>query len=256
MVRENVSDLAAFLAVARTGSFTRAAKQLGVSQPALSHALKGLENRLGLRLLNRTTRRVSTTEAGERLLRSIAPHFDGIEAGLAALTELREKPAGTVRITTGDHQAETILLCAPGRDRRAGHGGGADRAGHAHGRGWFIGLLCEQAPAPDATRLGRPHLHQSPVPNAWRGIRVGVREGWPRGQRPRRGAVDRQRHRAGTPGRAWRRGPRLPARRLRAALHRVRHPCARTGGLVRAVSGLPPLLPEPAPAIGGVHGPG
>jgi DNA-binding transcriptional LysR family regulator len=112
VARENLGDLAAFLAVARTGSFTRAAKQLGVSQPALSHALKELENRLGLRLLNRTTRRVSTTEAGERLLRSIAPHFDGIEAGLAALTELREKPAGTVRITTGDHQAETILLPA------------------------------------------------------------------------------------------------------------------------------------------------
>jgi DNA-binding transcriptional LysR family regulator len=112
VARENLGDLAAFLAVARTGSFTRAAKQLRVSQPALSHALKELENRLGLRLLNRTTRRVSTTEAGERLLRSIAPHFDGIEAGLAALTELREKPAGTVRITTGDHQAETILLPA------------------------------------------------------------------------------------------------------------------------------------------------
>src|SRR5918997_2299653 len=112
MVRENVSDLIGFLAVARTGSFTQAAKQLRVSQPALSHALKELEKRLGLRLLNRTTRSVSTTEAGERLLRSIAPHFDGIEAGLAALTELREKPAGTVRITTGDQPSESILLPA------------------------------------------------------------------------------------------------------------------------------------------------
>ena len=112
MVRENVSDLIAFLAVARTGSFTRAAQQLGVSQPALSHALKELEGRLGLRLLNRTTRSVSTTEAGERLLRTIAPHFDGIEAGLAALTELRDKPAGTVRITVGDQPAESILLPA------------------------------------------------------------------------------------------------------------------------------------------------
>ena len=112
MVRENVSDLIAFLAVARTGSFTRAAQQLGVSQPALSHALKELEGRLGLRLLNRTTRSVSTTEAGERLLRMIAPHFDGIEAGLAALTELRDKPAGTVRITVGDQPAELILLPA------------------------------------------------------------------------------------------------------------------------------------------------
>lgn len=112
MVRENVSDLVAFLAVARTGSFTRAARQLGVSQPALSHALKELEGRLGLRLLNRTTRSVATTEAGERLLRSIAPHFDGIEAGLAALTELRDKPAGTVRITVGDQPAESLLLPA------------------------------------------------------------------------------------------------------------------------------------------------
>src|SRR3954467_6198020 len=115
MVRENVSDLVAFLAVARTGNFTRAARQLGVSQPALSHALKALEYRLGLRLLNPTTPRVSPTEAGERLLRSIAPHFDGIEAGLAALTELRDKPAGTVRITIGDQPAESILLPAVAR---------------------------------------------------------------------------------------------------------------------------------------------
>jgi DNA-binding transcriptional LysR family regulator len=114
-VRENVSDLIAFLAVARTGSFTRAAQQLGVSQPALSHALKELEGRVGLRLLNRTTRSVSTTEAGERLLRSIAPHFDGIAAGLAALTELRDKPAGTVRITVGDQPAESIVLPAVAR---------------------------------------------------------------------------------------------------------------------------------------------
>src|SRR3954451_13690920 len=110
MVRENVSDLMAFLAVARAGSFTRAAQQLGISQPALSHSIKELEKRLGLRLLSRTTRSVSTTEAGERLLRTIAPHFDGIEAGLAALTELRDKPAGTVRITIGDQPAESILL--------------------------------------------------------------------------------------------------------------------------------------------------
>jgi len=112
MPRQNVNDLLVFLAVAREKSFTKAAAQLGVSQSALSHTVRGLEERLGLRLLTRTTRSVAPTEAGERLLRSIAPHFDGIEAGLAALTELREKPAGTVRITTGDHQAETILLPA------------------------------------------------------------------------------------------------------------------------------------------------
>ncbi|RYG34943.1 MAG: LysR family transcriptional regulator, partial [Burkholderiales bacterium] len=111
-MREDVSDLVAFLAVARTGSFTQAAKQLGASQPALSLTLKQLEKRLGLRLLNRTTRSVTTTEAGERLLRSIAPHFDGIEAGLASVTELRDKPAGTLRITTGDQPAEAILTPA------------------------------------------------------------------------------------------------------------------------------------------------
>ncbi|MBM0205257.1 LysR family transcriptional regulator [Micromonospora sp. STR1s_5] len=115
MIRENVGDLVAFLAVARAGSFTKAAVQLGVSQPALSHAIGQLEKRLGLRLLNRTTRSVGTTEAGERLLRTIAPHIDGIEAGLAALTELRDKPAGTVRITTGDHQAEAFLMPAVAR---------------------------------------------------------------------------------------------------------------------------------------------
>src|SRR3954453_11728866 len=115
MVRENVSNLIAFLAIARTGSFTQAAQQLGVSQPALSHALKEFEGRVGLRLLNRTTRSVSTTEAGERLLRTIAPHLDGIEAALASPTVLRDKPAGTVRTTVGDEPAESILLPAVSR---------------------------------------------------------------------------------------------------------------------------------------------
>src|SRR5947209_6375650 len=115
MTRENIGDLVAFLAVARAGSFTLAAQQMGVSQPALSYALKELERRLGLRLLNRTTRSVSTTEAGERLLRTIAPHLDGIDAGLVALTELRDKPAGTLRITVGDQPAESILLPAIAR---------------------------------------------------------------------------------------------------------------------------------------------
>jgi DNA-binding transcriptional LysR family regulator len=109
-IRDTISDLVAFLAVARAGSFTRAAGQLGISQPTLSHLISGLEKRLGLRLLSRTTRSVSTTEAGERLLQTIAPHFDGIEAGLADLTELRESPSGTIRITTGEHQAETLLM--------------------------------------------------------------------------------------------------------------------------------------------------
>ena len=109
MIRETVSDLVAFIAVAREGSFTKAAVQLGVSQPALSHTLRSLEARLGVRLLNRTTRSVAPTEAGERLLRSIEPPFAQIEGTLTALTELRDKPSGTVRITATQHAAETVL---------------------------------------------------------------------------------------------------------------------------------------------------
>jgi DNA-binding transcriptional LysR family regulator len=95
--------------VAHERSFTRAAAQLGVSQSALSQALRGLEARLGLRLLTRTTRSVAPTEAGERLLRTVGPAFDQIETGLAALSDLRERPAGTVRITAGDHAVASIL---------------------------------------------------------------------------------------------------------------------------------------------------
>ena len=109
MARANINDLLAFLAVARERSFTRAAAQLGVSQSALSHTVRALEERLGLRLLTRTTRSVAPTEAGERLLRNVGPRFDEIDAELSALTALRETPAGTVRITTGEHAAQTIL---------------------------------------------------------------------------------------------------------------------------------------------------
>jgi DNA-binding transcriptional LysR family regulator len=109
MARQTMADLVAFLAVARERSFTRAAAQLGVSPSALSHTMRGLEERLGVRLLTRTTRSVAPTQAGERLLATIGPHFDEIEAGLAALGELRTRPAGTIRITTGEHAAETIL---------------------------------------------------------------------------------------------------------------------------------------------------
>lgn len=115
MARETFSDLAAFLAVAREQSFTRAAARLGVSQPALSHTIRTLEARLGLRLLTRTTRSVAPTEAGLRLLQSVGPHFDGIEAGLAALTALREKPAGSLRLTSVEHATDTILTPALAR---------------------------------------------------------------------------------------------------------------------------------------------
>jgi DNA-binding transcriptional LysR family regulator len=109
MARESANDLIAFIAVARERSFTRAAAKLGVSQSALSHTVRGLEERLGLRLLARTTRSVAPTEAGERLLRTAGSRFDEINAELAALSELREKPAGVIRITTGEHAAEAIL---------------------------------------------------------------------------------------------------------------------------------------------------
>ena len=118
MSRRDTGDLIAFLAVARERSFTRAAASLGVSPSALSHTMRGLEERLGLQLLTRTTRSVSPTEAGERLLRTVAPHFDGIEEALAALTELRDKPAGALRLVANDHAAETILWPAVERLQR------------------------------------------------------------------------------------------------------------------------------------------
>jgi len=110
MVRRNLNDLLSFVTVAREGSFTRAAALLGVTQSALSQAISGLETRLQIRLLTRTTRSVSPTAAGERLLQAIGHRFDEIEAELDVLTELRDKPAGTVRLTCGDHVLRTVLL--------------------------------------------------------------------------------------------------------------------------------------------------
>src|SRR3984893_12908456 len=109
MPRHDLNDLLAFIAVARERSFTRAAAKLGVSQSALSHTIRALEARLGLRLLTRTTRSVSPTEAGERLLPTLGPRFEEIDAELAALSELREKPAGTIRITATQHAIDTLL---------------------------------------------------------------------------------------------------------------------------------------------------
>jgi DNA-binding transcriptional LysR family regulator len=109
MRRENLNDLVVFIAVARERSFTKAAAKLQVSQSALSYTIRTLEERLGLRLLTRTTRSVSLTEAGDRLLGSIGPRIDEIESEILSLSGLRDKPAGTVRITTVEHAAETIL---------------------------------------------------------------------------------------------------------------------------------------------------
>lgn len=109
MRREELVDLNAFATVAEEESFTRAAARLGTSQSALSHTVRRLETRLGVRLLTRTTRRVAPTQAGERLLKTLGPAFDTIAAELASLSELREKPAGTIRLTTSEHAAHSVL---------------------------------------------------------------------------------------------------------------------------------------------------
>ena len=115
MDRDNASDLLVFLAVARERSFTRAAATLGVSQSALSQTIRGLEQRLGVRLLNRTTRSVAPTQAGERLLHSFGPKFEEMDTELAALSALREKSGGTIRITATEHAADAILMPALGK---------------------------------------------------------------------------------------------------------------------------------------------
>ncbi|QBE65448.1 LysR family transcriptional regulator [Pseudoduganella lutea] len=109
MARDNINDILVFLAVARERSFTRAAAKLGMTQSALSHIVRALEGRLGVRLLTRTTRSVSPTEAGERLLQNVAPRLEEIEAELAAISDLGDKPSGTVRITAIDHVVDSLL---------------------------------------------------------------------------------------------------------------------------------------------------
>jgi DNA-binding transcriptional LysR family regulator len=109
MLRGHLGDLVAFLTVARERSFTKAAAKLGISQSALSHTVRGLEAQLGVRLLSRTTRSVAPTEAGERLLHTLGPRFDEIEAELASVSELRKKPAGAIRITATEFALDTVL---------------------------------------------------------------------------------------------------------------------------------------------------
>src|SRR5258707_2539724 len=109
MQRTNLNDLVAFLTVARERSFTKAAAKLGISQSSLSHLIRDLEARLGIRLLTRTTRSVSPTEAGERLLNTVGPRLDEVETELASLSDLRDVPSGTIRITATDYGTDTIL---------------------------------------------------------------------------------------------------------------------------------------------------
>lgn len=109
MPKENFNDLQAFVVIAREGSFTRGAAHLGVSQSALSHTIRGLETRLGVRLLTRTTRSLALTEAGEQLYATVAPRLEEIEAEMNAVSEFRDKPVGTLRITASEHAASNIL---------------------------------------------------------------------------------------------------------------------------------------------------
>ena len=109
MKRQDLNDMLWFLAVAEERSFTRAAAKLGTSQSTLSHTIKKLETRIGLRLLTRTTRSVAPTEAGERLLRSLAPRIEELETEIDELMEIRDKPSGTVRINLSDHALESVV---------------------------------------------------------------------------------------------------------------------------------------------------
>ncbi len=109
MLKENFNDLISFLVVARERSFTKAAAKLGVSQSALSHSIRGLEERLDIRLLTRTTRSVAPTEAGEKLANSLEPRFREIESELDALRDMRDTPAGNIRITAGEHAVDSVL---------------------------------------------------------------------------------------------------------------------------------------------------
>lgn len=211
MQRGSLDQLVSFLAVARERSFTSAAAKLNVSQSALSHTIRELEERLGVRLLTRTTRSVSPTEAGERLLRNIGPRFEEIEAELAAVRELREKPAGTVRITATEFSIDTILLpkLAPllreypdvkvemivdygltdivaqqydagvrsGDADRQGHDRCAHRTRHAHGSGRRARLLQDASRAEETAGSHRAQLHQSTLADSRRRLRLGVRKG-------------------------------------------------------------------------------
>lgn len=112
MRRDEIADLAAFVVVAEERSFTKAAARLGMAQSALSQIVRRIEERLGLRLLSRTTRSVAPTDAGERLLATLGPMLHDLDSAIASLSELRDRPSGTIRITTVEHAAKTILVPA------------------------------------------------------------------------------------------------------------------------------------------------
>ena len=213
MRREELVDLNAFATVAEEQSFTRAAAKLGTSQSALSHTVRRLETRLGVRLLTRTTRRVAPTEAGERLLRTLGPALDAIAAELASLSELRDKPAGTIRITASEHGAETVLwpvlerllpgypdihvelaieagftdIVAERLDAGVRLGEAiakdmvavSDRARPSHGGRGRALLLHDPPEAAHPAGSREPYLHQPALSDVSRLLRLGIRKGRP-----------------------------------------------------------------------------
>jgi DNA-binding transcriptional LysR family regulator len=282
MRREELGDLAAFLAVAEETSFTRAAARLGTSQSALSHTIRRLETRLGLRLLTRTTRSVATTQAGERLIETLRPALADIDGRLAALTALREKAAGTIRITTGEQAAERILL--PALTRLLPHYpdikvelsidyGLTDIVAERFDAGVRLGeqvakdmIAVPISPDLRMAVVGSPaylaahpaaavrsHLHQSAPAHPRRALRLGVREGRAQGECACRWPAGVQHRRADRPGRRCRNGPGLPAAGCGEERYRRRQAGAGVGRLVPALPRLSPLLSQPPPAIAGLR---
>jgi DNA-binding transcriptional LysR family regulator len=268
MTRPSINDLLAFLAVAKERSFTRAAAQLGVSQSALSHTVRGLEERLGLRLLTRTTRSVATTEAGERLLRTVGPRLEEIDAELSALTELRDQPAGKVRITAGEHSAEAILWPALAKllprypDIKVEltiDYGLTDIVAERYDAGVRLGeqvakdmIAVRIGPDFRMAVVGAPaYFAKHAIPNkpqdltAHNCINIRLRAGT---QGPGRGTACVQQHDASNESGARRSRPGISAGGPGADSRRRGTPYPRARRLVSAVFGLSPLLPKPPAA--------
>jgi len=266
MQRGHLDDLLAFLAVAREQSFTRAAAKLGVSQSALSHTMRELEARLGVRLLTRTTRRVAPTEAGERLVQSLGPRFEEIEAELAALSELRDKPAGTVRITATEYAADAVLLPKLSKLLREYPDikievtvdyGLTDIVTQRYDAGVRSGEQVGKDMI--AVRIG-PDMRMAVVgvpayaaTYAWWSVLLGVRESRPRAESARRRSIDLQYHGADAQCRAVGLRPHLCAGRVGAAAHCKGSIEASARRLVPAVFRLSPLVSEPAAIVGGLR---
>jgi DNA-binding transcriptional LysR family regulator len=286
MQREELADLNAFLTVAEEQSFTRAAAKLGTSQSALSYTIRRLETRLGVRLLTRTTRRGAPTEAGERLLKTLGPALNDIAAELSSLSELRKKPAGTIRITTSEHAANTVLWPVLQKllpDYPDVHveltidSGLTDIVAER----FDVGVRLGESIAKDmvAVRIGpdlcvavvgspayfahhaKPRTPQDLARHQCINLRLPTAGGlyaWElgKGERDLRVRVEGQLVFNNVPMNPSRRSgwvrPSLRVGRPGRSACRRRQPRARAGGLVSAVRRLSSLLPESAPAFGGI----